>query len=552
MRNATIGVMFVLSLTLGCKATTDDGTYVNFSFSVCPSVLVMNVTPIFEEDGRISANINCTSSQLLLQKDLALVFHTDGNISLAPVEKDIVNIKREEHILQTVSIMHKDGGIVLYRGKPGSLRDMVIFEERVTVADVSLVAWVPHNNFLYEFFETAFDSILENPRGVIEKKSTIFISSFLSTRTLSNIPFLIFDEVSILSQINYKLSDLTISIPADVLSALQQEERKVKVHPGFSLGDLELLSPIFVFLPDISAHSIKKIAGRENSYLVDLNEGQAIIPVYLTNLNKKSEIDIFATVRDHILFGKMENVTQTSVFMNVLPPTEDDVESFLNFSFADHVSEIWFSVYSRKGGVNLHVLSGTTSRGSRRQKIRIPKILLADEYLMRMYLERTEVRDMVKIVERFERYEVSREPFVQYDAVFFRPDDFLFEASVEENILLSWKIPFMIRADDLYALPPQRCLRVIAGGNFLTRDCISAYIEIFGRDERNNYVVLWRIYNLDRKDRIKFPNILTNKDLLFEIIGAVPNIKIEEISLMYTAFFEGTIVKYSKSFRYDL
>lgn len=545
---------FSFFLFVACGRDGSKELEVNFSFAVCPSTQIMQATPFQDSSGKVSVNISCSSSYFQIAQNLALIIYSDGNISIAPIRQGGINILEEQYLIQTISLIHKDGNIsAVYKGTPGKTQDIVSFAEKTTVADISLVSGINKRNLVYDFFEGAISSPLSSLdlQGGISRKNIVFISSYLQTKNLSNVPFLIFDEFQIYFLNNYKLSDVLLNFPEDI--TLPDGITSVVVSLSSSIGETELSLPLlFPLISDINFQSIPKISERKFLYQFNITQNQLRIPLYLVNANNDLKVDVVGLSGEKLYFGKLENLTQTSTFMEIFPQNLSDIESKINFLFPDYLTqETNFELYGQKEGSTFLLVSRKISKEKNRLDITIPFSLISDIYYTKIRTEKSQTKDNIEIREVFERYDISQNPFVSYRIAYPRSEDFVFEASVAgDNILLSLIIP-RLRVDELFATPIQDCSVSDLFGTYLSRDCISAYVEILGSDSSGENIALWRIYNLDLKRNAKLPNLVENKQIIFDALGSAPEIKIKEISLRYTAFFGNTIIGYTKTFRYD-
>lgn len=543
----------VSSMIANCKRTPENNLDVNFSFAICLSSKLMQITPFVDESGRQTANVQCSSSYISLP-GLAILMYTNGTISVAPMENEKIDFRKEKRIVHTISLLHKGEDSLAYEKGSDTAQDLVLFSEKTTVADITLIAGITQDNLIYKIFDELISSLLpEGVDGKFSGKNIIFISSYLSTKNLSNVPFILFDEVSEYIKNNYKISDVTINFPESVTPS--DTPSSVTLYPGDIFREIAFVIPVLTpVFPDINFRSIlATVSERKTSYSFELTKSQVFIPIYLANLNENIGVDLIAFYGDKTLFGKIESIKQPTAFMDVLPPSPSDVETTVNFIFPEEVTEeVTFELYTYKRLTSMLIWKDKISRYKNKIKMRIHSPFISDSYYTKLYVDRKTIRNETEVHERFERYEVSEGPYVHYDVSFVGGDRFVFEAEVrEQKISLLWRIPFRLKIDGLNVTPLQNCRVVDPTGVYLTRDCISAYIEIVGSDPRGDYISLWRIYNLDRKNKVVLPNIVENKELIFDAIEAAPEMKLKYISLVYVALFENTIMTYIKTFRYE-
>ncbi len=547
-------VFIAFILTASCSNSKQNALDVNFSFAVCPSIQNIQATPFQDESGKISLNISCGTSYLQLTENIALIIYGDGNISIAPIEGGRINVSQEEYLIKTISLLHKQNGEISskYTGIPGRTQDLVSFPEKTTIADITLVSGIGQNALIYEIFNTALGSIFKGETKGIVKNNIILLSSYLSTKNLSNIPFLIFDEIRFYTLNNYKISDVILNFPENITTPNGMTE--VILSPPSSIRDIDFITPpLLPIIPDINLSSIQKLSERKTSYQLEITQNQILIPIFLANVDNQFKINFIGKSGDNIYFGKLENITQTTSFMDILPPSEDDIETTINFVFPEGLTEeVFFELYPKNQAGSYLLYKEKVSKERRNLKIRIPKNLISDSYYVKTYMEKKQkLNENTEISETFERYEISEKPFVYHKLIYLNSENFSFDAEISgDKIFLFLLMPQNLPIDDLSINPQSECLIEDLKGKYISRDCISSYVEIYGTDDANKYQVFWKIYNLDKRNKSVLPNLFDNKEVLFEAIGSVPKIKIREISFKYIAFSGNTIISYTKSFRY--
>lgn len=556
-----IRVLFTVTtlLTLiACNRVKQNELDTNFSFAVCPSTTNIQVTPFLDQSGKTSVNISCQTSSLQLSQNVGLIIYSDGNISIAPIESGRIKISDEEYLIKTISLLHQGGEVKsIYKGTPGQTQDLVSFPEKTTIADITLASSIKQDNLLYQIFDLSLSSLLgETETKGIERKNIIFFSSHFSVKNLSNIPFLIFDGLQLYSLRNYKISDVILNFPENI--TLPNGTTSIIISPTNSISDIDFITPPFLpitIIPDINFSSIQILSESKSAYQFEITQNQISIPIFLTSIDNQRKINIIGESGNNLYFGKLENLTQTTAFMEVFPPSESDVETTINFVFPESLTEeVSFELYPKnRAGSFLMYKDKISKEGKRNLKIRIPKDLISDLYYVKTYTEKKQkMSDNIETYERFERYEISEKPSVYYVLFYPQSENFSFEVEISESkILLSLLAPQKFPIDNLSVNPQPECVLEDLKGKYISRDCISSYVEIYGTDDEGKYQSVWKIYNLETRKNASLPNLFENKELLFELLEAVPKIKIREISFKYIVFAGNTILSYTKGFRYD-
>ncbi len=531
--------------TAGCSQQKENQLQVNFSVLVCPTVQTLSIANL--TDGRTI--IQCSTNIAQISQNEAIIFWTDGEISLAPIEGGRINLDRKEPLIPTKSFITENDKILAEYKSQG--KESIVFKQNFTSADFTISTFIPKkgkgiNAFLFQpLFKEVLklagitDVDLESPKDIV------LISTYLNTKNLSYIIFPIFEEAFIVFQEAVRVKDITLNFP-DIVSY-------AKVYLTISNPTISFLAPIVpTILPDLNFSEILNIIPKKDYYEINPQRGDKI-PIFLSQIGEN--ISIIAKSEDGRIFkGNINQKLESPVDMVILPPKDGDLDSKINFAFPKENTQKNFNLqlFSVKQNGLILIWEGQASATNYSLPIYIPKDLISDLnlYYLKTYHEETREDNNFFISEKIENYILSPSPYIYYNLKTLSKENFILQIrELGEKIDISWKIPEEIPIDNLSLSQSEvfpNCLTAKGLALFITKKCFTPSIQIVAEDDSGNLMSIWKINGLYEKNRAILPNFIKAENIQNITEEPTPELKIKKIILSFT-LYTGT-----KLFTYEL
>jgi len=529
---------------ISCGQKKEDQLQVNFSVLVCPTLQILSA-------GRLQGGgviIQCSTDVAQITQDQAIIFWTDGEISLAPIENRRVNIDEKRSLLSTKSFITENEEILGKYESKGA--EKIVFNRNVISTDFTISSFIPKDRGINRFiFKPLFQEALRSSgiAGVELEfpKDIVLISTYLNTKNLSYIIFPIFEETFLGFQEAVKVKEIALNFPDNISYA--------KVYLPISNPTLIFLAPIApTILPDLNLSELLHIIPKKEYYEINPQMGDKV-PIFLSQL--RENIPIIARSEDGRIFkGNISRKLDSPVDMAILPPREGDLESKINFIFPKENTQKSFNLQIFSGSLNGLILiwEGQASITNYSLPISIPKDLISDLdfYYLKAQYEETKEDDNFLISEKVENYIPSSSPYISYNLKTLRKESFVLQIrEIGSKIDISWRIPAEIPVDDLPLSQGEvfpECLTAKGLALFITKKCFTPSIQIVAEDDSGNFVAIWKITGLYEKNRAILPNFIS-KENIYDITGEIaPELKIKKIVLNFSLFTGSKLFVYEQ------
>ena len=529
---------------ISCGQKKEDQLQVNFSVLVCPTLQTLSA-------GRLQGGgviIQCSTRTAQITQDQAIIFWTDGEISLAPIENGGVNPNKKQPIISTKSFITENDEILGKYESKGA--EKIVFNRNVTTADFTISSFIPKDRGINRFiFKPLFQEALRlsGISGVELEfpKDIVLISTYLNTKNLSYIIFPIFEQTFIGFQEAVKVKEITLNFPDNISYA--------RVYLPISNPTLIFLVPLLpTILPALNLSELLHIIPQKEYYEINPEKGDKV-PIFLSQL--RENILIIARSEDGRVFkGNINKRLDSPVDMVILPPREGDLESKINFIFPKENTQKIFNLQIFSGSLNGFILiwEGQASITNYSLPISIPKDLISDLdfYYLKAQYEETKEDDKFLISEKVENYIPSSSPYISYSLKTLRKESFVLQIrEIGSKIDISWRIPSEIPVDDLSLSQGEvfpECLTAKGLALFITKKCFTPSIQIVAEDDSGNFVAIWKITGLYEKNRAILPNFIS-KENIYDITGEIaPELKIKKIVLNFSLFTGSKLFVYEQ------
>jgi hypothetical protein len=529
---------------ISCGQKKENQLQVNFSVLVCPTLQTLSA-------GRLQGGgviIQCSTDAAQITQDQAIIFWTDGEISLAPIENGGVNPNKKQPIISTKSFITENGEILGKYESKGV--EKIVFNRNVISTDFTISSFIQKdrgiNRFIFKpLFQEAVRSAgiagveLEFPKDIV------LISTYLNTKNLSYIIFPIFEETFLGFQEAVKVKEIALNFPDNISYA--------KVYLPISNPTLSFLASIApTILPDLNLSELLHIIPQKEYYEINPQMGDKV-PIFLSQI--RENIPIIARSGDGRIFkGNINQKLDSPVDMAILPPRDGDLESKINFIFPKENTQKSFNLQIFSGTLNGLILiwEGQASITNYSLPISILKDLISDLdfYYLKAQYEETKEDDNFLISEKVENYIPSSSPYISYNLKTLRKESFVLQIrEISSKIDISWRIPSEIPVDDLPLSQGEvfpECLTAKGLALFITKKCFTPSIQIVAEDDSGNFVAIWKITGLYEKNRAILPNFIS-KENIYDITGEVaPELKIKKIVLNFSVFTGSKLFVYEQ------
>jgi hypothetical protein len=530
-------------LIAGCSQQKENQLQVNFSVLICPTLQTLSIGRL--TDG--SAIIQCSTKAAQLSQNYAIIFWTDGEISLAPIEKGGINLDQKESLISTKSFITENDKILAEYKSQG--KENIVFNHNVISTDFTISTFIPKkdkgiNAFLFQpLFKEALKSVGISDENLEFPKDIVLISTYLNTKNLSYVIFPVFEETFIGFQESVKVKDIILNFPDSISYA--------KVYLPISNPTISFLAPIApTILPDLNLSELLNIIPKKEYYEVNPQRGDKI-PIFLSQI--RENIPIIAKSEDGRIFkGNINQKLDSPVDMVVLPPKDGDLGSRINFVFPKESTQKNFNLelFSGKQSGLILIWEGQTSATNYSLPISIPKDLISDLdlYYLKTYYEETKEDNNFFISEKIENYIPSSSPYIYYNLKTLSKENFILQIrELGSKIDISWKIPDEIPIDNLPLNQGEvfpNCLTTKGLALFITKKCFTPSIQIVAEDDSGGFMAIWKINGLYEKNKATLPNFIKAENIQNITEEVMPELKIKKIILSFTLYTGAKLFTY--------
>ena len=550
-----------------CKVREENKLSIDFSVALCTTVGMVQLSQIPGEGGETKVNLNCSPVSSDLGGTAALVFFTDGRISIFPIQNGRIDFENEIPLLSIKSFATENGEKIGEYESAG--RNLIMFDKlNREKADITFSTFIDRGAGILKLLS---DSISQGIGGNLEKnKNFIFLSTHLGVKNLSNVIFPVFDIINLILIRNMKIRDMSAELfPFTLTKTKTKAKIKISLPALTEINDI--LPPLLTVFPELNYVLFEDIIAQQNFYEFEITDGKTRVPIFISQLDETLPVIVKSDEDNEEQEGKsLTFFSEIDDFINKLLGEEKFLAKISRYSFSekDLVSRIKFNfpegqtqnvdveLYSLKGrGSYILASSGIVSPTTPYLDISIPQNIISESAYVKISKkeERSIGDSTIKEIIVYEKYKISDVPKVMYD-VNFIPEELTFfdlvipESRTGQPISIVWKIPERIKIDDLgdIGVPFPECIEQDRRFTYVNKNCFSHHIALFGEDEKSENVLVWRIFGLYEKDRVKLPNF-TSPELIYDIMEKNPQIRIKKAQLFFSVFSSDTILVLRKT-----
>ncbi len=546
-----------------CKVREENKLSIDFSVALCTTVGMVQLSQIPGEEGETKVNLNCSPVSSDLGGTAALVFFTDGRISIFPIQNGRIDFENEVPLLSIKSFATENGEKIGEYESVG--RNLIMFDKlNREKADITFSTFIDREAGILKLLS---DSISQGIGGKLEKnKNFVFLSTHLGVKNLSNVIFPVFDIINLILIRNMKIRDMSAELfPFTLTKTKTKAKIKISLPALTEINDI--LPPLLTVFPELNYVMFEDIIAQQNFYEFEITDGKTQIPIFISQLGETLPVLVKAEAEE----GKGEELTffsEIDEFPNKLLGkknfsakisrytfSEKDLISKIKFNFPeDQTQNVDVELYSLKGGSYILASSGIVSSTTPYLDISIPQSIISEStYVKISKKEEKKTKNGIREIITYEKYKLSDVPKVVYNVNFIPEELTYFDVVIPgertgQPISFMWKIPEKIKIDDLgdIGVPPPECVEQDRRFTYVNKNCLSHHIALFGEDEKGESVLVWRIFGLYEKDRVKLPDF-TSPEFIYDIMERNPEIRIKKARLFFSVFSSDTILVLRKT-----
>ena len=389
--------LFIISLPR-CKVREEQKLSIDFSVALCTTVAMVQLSQIPEEGGGTKINLNCSPVSSDLGGTAALIFFTDGRISIFPVQNGRIDFENEVPLLSIKSFATENGEKIGEYESAG--RQIITFDKlNREKVDITFSTFIDRESGILKLLA---DAISQGIGGNLEKnKNFVFLSTHLGVKNLSNVIFPVFDIINLLLIRNMKIRDMSAEL---FPFSLTKTKVKVKISLPALTEINDILPPLLTAFPELNYSLFDDIIAQKNFYEFEITDGKTQVPIFISQLDEtlpvlaksvgnqdeeekeegERELTFFSEIADFI--NKLLGEEKFSAKISRYSFSEKDLVSRIKFNFPDgQTQNVAVELYSLKGrGSYILASSGIVSPTTPYLDISIPQNIISESAYVRI------------------------------------------------------------------------------------------------------------------------------------------------------------------------